>query len=118
MAEKTNQRRISAEKRRLNKIYAEIEDGKKKAVAGLIERAAFMRVQLEDLEADLNENGWTEEFQQSEKCDPYERQRPAGQTYISLNSNYQKIIKQLSDIVPDDGGKDAAAELMSFVNKR
>ena len=116
MAEKTKQSRITAEKRRLNKIYATIEDGKKQAVAGLIERAAFMRVQLEDLEADLNKNGWTELFQQSDKCEPYMRQRPAGQTYISLNSNYQKIIKQLADIVPDDQSKDAAADLMNFIN--
>ena len=117
MGEKTKEQRIKKEERRLNKIYAAIEENKKNVVEGLIERAAFMRVQLEDLEEDLKENGWTEDFQQSDKCAPYQRQRPAGQTYISLNANYQKIIKQLSDIVPDDASKDAAAELMSFVQK-
>ena len=117
MAKKTKESRIAAEKRRLTKIYDTIEDGKKQAVAGLIERAAFMRVQLEDLEVDLNAKGWTELFSQSEKCDPYVRQRPEGQTYISLNSNYQKIIKQLADVVPEDSSKDAAAELMRFVNR-
>lgn len=116
--EKTKEERISAEKRRLNRIYAAIEDGKKKVVSGLIERAAFARIQLEDLEKDLNENGWTEQFQQSEKCAPYERARPAGQSYISLSTSYQKIVKQLVDIVPDESSKDAAAELMSFVNKK
>lgn len=117
MATKTKEQRIASEKRRLKRIFKTIEDGKKQTVEGLIERAAFMRVQLEILEDDLNENGWTEYFQQSDKCDPYQRQRPAGQTYISLNSNYQKIIKQLTDIVPDDSSRDAAAELMTFVNK-
>lgn len=116
--EKTKEERISAEKRRLSKIYSTIEDGKKKIVSGLIERAAFMRIQLEDLEKDLNDNGWTEQFQQSEKCAPYERARPSGQSYLSLAANYQKIVKQLTDIVPDDSSKDAAAELLNFVNKK
>lgn len=118
MTKKTKEQRITAEKRRLNKIFADIEDSKKQVVSGLIERAAFMRVQLEDLEKDLNENGWTELFQQSDKCAPYNRARPSGQSYISLNSNYQKIIKQLVDIVPDDASRDAAAELMNFVKSR
>lgn len=117
MAKKTKESRISSEKRRLEKIFVTIEDGKKRAVSGLIERAAFMRVQLEDLEADLNVNGWTEQFRQSDKCAPYVRQRPEGQTYISLNAGYQKIIKQLTDAVPDDSSKDAAAELLRFTNR-
>lgn len=115
--EKTKEKRIASEKRRLTKIFKTIEDGKKQTVEGLIERAAFMRVQLEDLEKELNEHGWTEEFCQSDKCEPYKRQRPEGQTYISLNSNYQKIIKQLTDIVPDDSSRDAATELMNFVTR-
>lgn len=118
MAKKTKESRIAAEKRRLTKIYSTIEDGKKQAVSGLIERAAFMRVQLEDLEIFLNENGWTELFSQSDKCEPYMRQRPEGQTYISLNANYQKIIRQLVDVVPEDSIRDEAAELMAFTSRK
>lgn len=118
MAEKTKAQRIKKEKNRLSKIFKNIEDNKKEVADGLINRAAFMRVELEDLEEQLLEEGWIELFQQSEKVAPYERQRPAGQTYISVNNSYQKIIKSLIDIVPDDASKDAAAELMDFVNKR
>lgn len=118
MAEKTKEQRIRKEKNRLNRIFKNIEKSKKDVADGLINRAAFMRVELEDLEEKLLEEGWIEMFQQSNKVPAYERQRPAGQTYISVNNSYQKIIKSLIDIVPDDSAEDAAAELLNFVNKR
>ena len=52
--------RIKAEKSRLSKIYSAMDEDRKAMAMGLVERAAFMRVQLEDLEADLLANGWTE----------------------------------------------------------
>lgn len=116
----TAEGRIKREKSRITKIYKDMEPAKKGIAAGLIERAAFMRVQLEDLEQDLNENGWTEKFRQGNQ-EPYDRARPAGQTYNSLNANYQKIIKQLDAMLPrsqpaqlkkEDDGFD------SFVNGR
>ena len=116
---KTKDERIRGEKSRLNRIYKDIDKNKKKLAAGLIERAAFMRIACEDLEADLIENGWTEQFQQSEKLEPYDRARPQGQAYQQLNANYQKVIKQLDALLPqakqsgreDDGFAD-------FVNGR
>ena len=117
--EKTKDERISAEKNRLNRIYKNLDGPKKAVAAGLIERAAFMRVELEDLEADLSANGWTEPFSQGNQ-EPYDRARPSGQTYNTLNANYQKIIKQLDSMLPkvestrkpDDDGCD------DFVNGR
>ena len=116
---KTKDERIRGEKSRLNRIYKDIDKNKKKLAAGLIERAAFMRIECEGLEADLIENGWTEQFQQSEKLEPYDRARPQGQAYQQLNANYQKVIKQLDALLPqvkqsgreDDGFAD-------FVNGR
>lgn len=112
---KTKEERIRSEKNRLNKLFKELPEKKKKLAIGLIERAAFMRVECEDLEVDLRENGWTELFQQSEKMEPYDRARPQGQSYQTLNANYQKIIKQLDAMLPpaesaarpkDDGFED------------
>lgn len=97
---KTKEERIRSEKNRLNRLFAGLPEKKKKLTAGLIERAAFMRVELEELEADLEENGWTEPFQQSEKMEPYDRARPQGQTYHTMNGSYQKIIRQLHDMLP------------------
>ena len=115
MARRKKETRIKAEKERLLEIYRELPQKKAELAIGLIERAAFMRVECEDLEADLRENGWTEPFQQSEKMEPYDRARPQGQSYQTLNANYQKIIKQLDAMLPpaesaarpkDDGFED------------
>lgn len=101
MAAKTKKGRVSAEKKRLEQLYADLPENKKRLAAGLIERAAFMRVELEDLEAFLAENGWTELFSQGNQ-EPYDRARPQGQTYNTMNANYQKIIKQLDALLPKD----------------
>lgn len=113
MAKKKKPARIAAEKERLQAIYSDMDDLKKMLAEGLIERAAFMRVECEDLEEDLKSNGWTEEFQQAKGMDPYDRARPQGQAYQSLNKNYQAIIKQLDAMLPqsqavlkDDGFDD------------
>lgn len=102
MATKTKEARIKAEKKRLAKNYADLPPARKAVAEGLINRAAFMRVELEDLEADLLEHGWTEPFQQGKNQDPYDRARPQGQTYNAVNGNYQKIIKQLDSMLPKD----------------
>lgn len=96
------EKRIKAEVRRLTKIFDGIEEKRKATTRGLIERAAFMRVSLEDLEEDLNEGGFIEQFQQGRDQDPYERERPAARIYNSLNGGYQKIIKQLTDLLPKE----------------
>jgi hypothetical protein len=100
--EKTKQARIRIEKNRLAKLYADISKERKSIVEGLIIRAAFMRATLEDMEADLDENGFVEFFTQSEKTDPYERERPVARLYNTMNKNYQSIIKQLTDLVPKE----------------
>lgn len=95
-------KRIKKEENRLKKFFKSkgIDINENSAVQSLISRASFMKVSLEDLEQDLKENGWTELFQQGKDQKPYERQRPSANTYNSLNVNYQKIIKQLTDLLP------------------
>ena len=102
MAKKSKGSRIKAEKERLTVNYADLPPARKAIADGLINRAAFMRVELEDLEADLLANGWTEPFQQGKNQEPYDRARPQGQTYNAVNGNYQKIIKQLDSLLPKD----------------
>lgn len=116
--EKTKDERFRGERGRLNRLYRSLPERKKKLAAPLIERAAFMRVELEDLERDLAENGWTEEFRQSEKVDPYERARPEGQTYLTMNANYQKLIKQLHDMLPTEAQKEQADPFDEFLKER
>ena len=65
-------------------------------VDGLINRAAFMRISLEDMELDIHKDGFVEMFSQSETQTPYERERPVARLYNSMNKNYQSIIKELT----------------------
>ena len=92
---------IKKEEKRLLKIFGKIEEKRKKTILGLIERAAFMRISLEELEEDINDNGFTESFSQGGQ-EPYLRERPSTKIYNTLNSNYQKIIKQLTDLLPKE----------------
>ncbi len=108
--EQTRLERIKKEQTRLNKIFKELEPNRLKTVDGLIKRASFMRITLEDYEADINENGSVELFTQSEKVDSYERERPVVRLYNTMNKNYQSIMKQLSDTLP----KEQAVEINPF----
>ena len=94
-------KRIEKEEKRLGEIFKSVDENKKRTVEGLIKRAAFMRASLEDFEKDIDENGFVELFQQGEKQAPYERKRPAADLYNTMNTSYQKIIKQLTDLLPE-----------------
>lgn len=114
---KIEEKEIETERKRLLRIYSKIDANKKNTVLGLIERAAFMRVKLKELEKDINVYGFTEWFQQGEQ-EPYKRQRPEAQIYCSLNTGYQKIIKQLSDLLPKQEVKVESDGFDNFVSGR
>ena len=92
---------IKREVLRLKKIYGQIEERRQETIEGLIQRAAFMRVTLEELEDDINSFGVTEWFSQGNQ-EPYQRERPTARVYNSLNTSYQKITKQLTDLLPKE----------------
>ncbi|KUP24996.1 hypothetical protein [Paenibacillus sp. DMB5] len=97
---KAKKARQSKEERRLRESYNDLPPDLMRVADGLIRRAAFMRVTLEDYEQDLSENGYVEMFTQSANAPPYERERPVARLYGTMNKNYQSIIKQLADLVP------------------
>lgn len=116
--EVTKDERIKKEVRRLKAIYKDLGQKEKKVIEGLIQRAAYMRITLEDYEEDLNENGSVELFSQSEKTEPYERERPVARLYNTLNGNYQKIMKQLSEYVDKTPPKVESDGFNEFVSTR
>jgi len=109
---------ISKEKRRLNLIYKNVPKENKGIIEGLIQRAAYMRITLEWMEVELDEKGYVELFTQSEKTEPYERERPIARLYNTMNKNYQSIIKQLSDLVPKQEVKIKDDNFDNFINGR
>lgn len=86
-------------------------------VIGTIQRAAFLRVSLEELEDDLNENGYTEPFQQGNQ-EPYDRKRPNAETYKSFYDSYLKTIKQLNDMLPKEEVKPVSDGFDEFISER
>lgn len=94
--------RINAEEKRLRQSYKDIPKENATVTDGLIRRAAYMRVTLEDYEKDLDDNGYVEKFSQSPSTPPYDRERPVARLYNSMNKNYQSIIKQLNDLLPNE----------------
>ena len=105
---------VKKEINRLTKIYKDIPENKKKLCQGLIVQAARLRVSLDSLWADICKNGDAELFTQSEKTAPYERERPAARLFNARDKNYQTIIRQLNDLLPDSGAIDAGEELLKF----
>ena len=92
--------RIRKTKRKFKSLLKEMGKDKLKAADGLITRIAFMQVTLEDLEADINENGTTELFSQTKDIE-YERERPASAIYNKMIKNYTTATKQLFDLLPE-----------------
>lgn len=103
-----------SEIKRLRKIYKGLSKNQMAVCDGLIVQAARLRVRLDQLWADIQENGETEMFTQSERTDPYERERPAARLFTATDKNYQSIIKQLNDLCPPDQEED---ELTEFLNR-
>ncbi len=99
MAKLKKQTRIKRENQRLRARYADLPEETLEIVDGLIDRAAFLRPTLDDMEEDIDLNGTTELFSQGNQ-EPYQRERPVVRQYNSLLKNYQAIIKQLDDIQP------------------
>lgn len=108
--------RAALEKRELNRLkksFKNLPENHKKLVDGLLVQAARLRVSLDILSEDIAQNGMTELFQQSEKVDPYERERPAASLFLKMDKNYQAVIRQLCDLCPDTvEGKDKLAEFL------
>lgn len=97
--EKTKEQRIKSEKSRLKKIFKDLDENKKNLVTPLIEKAAFMSVELDDLQETIEQDGWTSEYKNGEN--QYgTKKSPEAETYIALSKNYAAVIKQLTDLVP------------------
>lgn len=97
--------RVKKEVNRLKRIYKTLPKDTLMVVEGLIHEAADLRIRLEIIRLDLDENGYDEMFSQSDTQEPYERERPAARRYISMNKSYQTIMKQLGDYIPKPAPK-------------
>ena len=97
--ELTKEDRVAKERRRLSKLFKDLEPNKLQTCRALIDRAAFITVSLEDIEVQLNEIGFTEYYQNGENQSGWKKSA-AADVHISLTKNLNTIIKQLLELVP------------------
>lgn len=104
--------RVQAEYQKLSEKFADIDANKLAVVDGLLQRAAFMKVQIENLEQEIAENGMTESWENGLYQKGVKR-TAAAEAYIQLSKLYASINKQLTDLVPpaETGGD----ELQQFM---
>lgn len=109
--------KIHHEEKRLEKLMKDVPKQQVALVARLIERAAFMLVMLVEYETILMEQGVITSMCQGQY--DIDRENPAAKGYNTMIKNYQAVIKQLTELLPDkkDAAKDAAGDrLRQFMN--
>jgi hypothetical protein len=109
---------IKAEISKLKKIFANMPKDRLKAAEGLIKRAAFMSASLTELEAAINEKGYTDTYQNG-KDQTGTKKLPEVEIYNAMVKNYTATIRALVDMVPSDTALDPeAVALLNHVGKR
>ena len=112
-------KRIKSEISKLNKIFKNISEDKKKLCQNLIRNAAFMAVTLEDLQEIIREEGPIKTLTNGNGFDTIQ-EHPAQKSYTAMITRYSSIIKQLQDLLPDNKAEDinkAGEALAKFVAK-
>jgi len=94
------EKRIKKEVTRLKKIIKNIPKDTMNAVLSLINNAAFMTVTLADLQETINTEGATTKYQNGEN-QWGTKKSPEVEIYNTMIKNHASIIKQLTDLIPD-----------------
>ena len=110
----TKLERAQIEKQKLLKVFESIEHKKKSTIEKLIENASFMSILLEDLRKDIEENGFMTEYQNGAN-QWGTKESPSSGLYNKTISNYSKIIKQLTDLLPVEVQVDIKDEISEFI---
>ena len=92
--------------------YEKVDPARRVVAQKYIVELRFMEEQLGRLKEDIEKNGETEMFSQSEKTEPYERERPAARLFTATDKNYQAIIKQLNELTPPSTAKSKLEAMM------
>ena len=109
------EKKIKQEINRVKKLYKDFPKDKVKALDGLIQEAAFMKISLEEMREDLLVNGLTEIFEQGSQ--KFDRERPQVKIYTTFMQRYSGAMKQLIDLLPEEEKKEEVDELLEFLKK-
>ncbi len=96
---KAKELKISNEIARLTAIFNDLDENKKKLVAPLIEKAAFMSIELDGLQETIARKGWVSTYKNGENQFG-SKKSPEADIYTATMKNYTSVVKQLLDLVP------------------
>lgn len=105
------EKEIEKELAKLNALFKDIPDNKKKLCEGLIQNAAFIKVTLMSLQEDINEHGATMELKTGNGYTSV-KDNPSQKAYTGLIAKYPGIIKQLNEMLPEEKKGSKLKELM------
>lgn len=108
---------FSKELKKLKKIFKNIAKNKQSIVNKLIESAAFMAVELAELEKHIAANGVTEEYFNGRNQSGIKTSTEVT-VYNTMIKNYSMIIKQLCDLSPEATTSAAGNEIMDFALRK
>ena len=94
------QKKIDKEYSRVYEYFKDLPENQLAVALPLIQNFSFMKVTLEDLQASINENGVSEEYQNGQ----YQHGKKASselQAYNALMKNFTTVQKQLSQLLPE-----------------
>jgi len=107
----TKEQKITREAKRINKVFNGLDKNKAATVQALIKTAAFLSVSLDELQDEINENGYTEEYKNGANQHGI-KQSAAVETHIAMTRNLTAIINKLVDLAPVEQRKDG--KLIAF----
>ena len=119
--EKQRVSKIRKEKKRLLEVFKNIETSRMKLVEKLIDDAAFQSVTLEETRELIKRDGVIEEYQNGANQKGIKKSASV-EVYDKRVNTYSKIIKQLTDLLPEkvvwdeeDEAENPAEELLEYV---
>jgi adenine specific DNA methylase Mod len=97
--------KVRREKLRLSKVFKDLDKNKLATVKPLINTAAFIAVTLDELQEIINNEGYVSEYKNG--ANQYgKKQSEAVEIHIAMTRNLTTIIKQLTDLAPQEKRKD------------
>lgn len=114
--EKTREEKIAYEYKRISKALRSIPPDRKAAAQNLMYEAAYTNQIIADAREEIDKNGLIETYQNGENQSG-RKKNPAVEIYDRALNSYAKVIRQLTDLMPDgEAAKEAGAILKAFID--
>ena len=102
--ELSKEEKIKREKARIKRALSDLDKNKLAVVSPLIDTVAFTAVSIEELQQQINENGYTVEYKNGENQFGT-KQSDEVKTLLAMQKNLTAAIKTLADIAPASKSK-------------